>query len=57
MCKKFVLFAGTTSAISESPWKPKRHVIGSNVFTPKNKFEELILVILLSGLQIRNLTS
>ena len=32
------------SSSSESPWKPKRHAGGSNVFVPKNKYEELILV-------------
>ena len=29
---------------SESPWKPKRHAGGANIFVPKNKYEELILV-------------
>ena len=28
----------------ESPWKPKRHMGGANVFVPKNKYEELLLV-------------
>ena len=42
-------YLGTTVTSAESPWKPKRHVAGSAVFNPKNKYEELVLILLLSG--------
>ena len=31
----------------ESPWKPRKHA-GSNLYSPKNKYEEVILLLLLS---------
>ena len=37
----------TTKAAAENTWKPMKHS-GSNLFTPRNKYEELVLILLLS---------
>ena len=43
-----------TFSTLESPWKPKRHMGGANVFVPKNKYEELLLVNFLLVLYLNN---
>ena len=35
------------NAVVESPWKPKKY-FGPNLFVPKNKHEEIILLLLIS---------
>lgn len=36
-----------TAGISDSPWKPKKYA-GPNIFLPKNEYEEVILLLLIS---------
>eukprot|EP00095_Tigriopus_kingsejongensis_P000698 maker-scaffold58_size443543-snap-gene-2.14 protein:Tk00698 transcript:maker-scaffold58_size443543-snap-gene-2.14-mRNA-1 annotation:"tetratricopeptide repeat protein 7b" len=36
-----------TSSTTDSPWKPRKHA-GSNLYVPKNKHEETLLLLLLS---------
>lgn len=39
---------GSASAPNDNPWKPLRQSIGRDVYIPKNKYEELVLIMLLS---------
>ena len=39
---------GIGSSVSENPWKPLRQSVGRDVYIPKNKYEELVLIMLLS---------
>ena len=39
---------GSGSAPNDNPWKPLRQSIGRDVYIPKNKYEELVLIMLLS---------
>ena len=40
------------SSVSDSPWKPRRHA-GPNLYTPKNKEEEVVLLLMLSEYMAR----
>ena len=39
---------GSGSSSNDNPWKPLRQSIGRDVFIPKNKYEELVLILLLA---------
>ena len=40
--------ATSGSAGNDNPWKPLRQSVGRDVYVPKNKYEELVLILLLS---------
>ena len=39
---------GSGNSSNENPWKPLRQALGRDVYIPKNKYEELVLILLLS---------